>query len=109
MNAPRIAIVTGASRGIGAAIAQRLARDGATVVVNYSGSADDAAKVVNAVVSSGGNAVAIRADVSKPADVRALFEEVERRFGGGFVPAAESDYESALQMVRSSTGAAAGN
>lgn len=82
MNVPKIAIVTGASRGIGAAIAQRLARDGAAVVVNYSGSADDAAKVVNAVVSSGGNAVAVRADVSDPEEVRAMFEEVERRFGG---------------------------
>jgi 3-oxoacyl-[acyl-carrier protein] reductase len=82
MNVPKIAIVTGASRGIGAAIAQRLARDGATVVVNYAGSAEAAAKVVNAIVRSGGNAVAIQADVSKPAEVQALFEEVERRFGG---------------------------
>ncbi|HEY4079699.1 MAG TPA: SDR family oxidoreductase [Burkholderiaceae bacterium] len=81
-NNTQVAIVTGASRGIGAAIAQRLSRDGMAVVVNYAGNAEEAAKVVDAITASGGQAIAVKADVSKSAEVRALFEETERRFGG---------------------------
>ena len=78
----QVAIVTGASRGIGAAIAGRLARDGMAVVVNYAGNAEEAAKVVDMITAAGGQAIAVKADVSKPAEVRALFEEGERQFGG---------------------------
>ena len=81
-NIKQVAIITGASRGIGAAIAQRLARDGTAVVVNYAGNAEEAAKVVDGITAAGGQAIAIKADVSKSAEVRALFEETERRFGG---------------------------
>jgi 3-oxoacyl-[acyl-carrier protein] reductase len=77
----KVAIVTGASRGIGAAIAERLARDGASVVVNYVDSADKAAAVVRRIEGSGGQAAAIRADVGKAAEVQRLFDESGKRFG----------------------------
>ncbi|MFJ5957914.1 SDR family oxidoreductase [Paenarthrobacter sp. NPDC092416] len=72
--APGIAIVTGASRGIGAAVAQAAARSGYGVVVNYSADADGAGAVVAEIMAEGGTAVAVRADVSQPADVVCLFE-----------------------------------
>jgi 3-oxoacyl-[acyl-carrier protein] reductase len=77
----KVAIVTGASRGIGRGIAERLARDGARVVVNYTRSADEAKKVVAGIEANGGKAVAVQADVSKVADVRRLFREAEKAFG----------------------------
>jgi 3-oxoacyl-[acyl-carrier protein] reductase len=78
----KIAIVTGGSRGIGAAIATRLAADGAAVAVNYATHGAEANNVVQAIVQGGGKAIAIRADVSKIEDVRRLFEEVNERFDG---------------------------
>ena len=68
----KVAIVTGASAGIGRAIAERLAQEGASVVVNYGKSADKAKAVVVGIASKGGKAVEVQADVSKIADVRRL-------------------------------------
>lgn len=76
-----VAIVTGASNGIGRGIAERLAQDGATVVVNYAKSADKAKQVVAGIEAKGGQAVAIQADVSKVADVRRLVKDAVKQFG----------------------------
>ncbi len=75
-------IVTGSSKGIGAAVAQRLAADGLAVVINYSSGAEAADALVSKIEAAGGTAVAIKADVSDPAAVAALFEQTEQSFGG---------------------------
>jgi len=74
-------IVTGASKGIGAAIAEKLAADGAAVIVNFSTSAREAETVVANILKRGGRAVAVRADVSKRADTKKLFETAVREYG----------------------------
>ena len=80
MTSPtRVALVTGASRGIGAATASVLAERGFRVVVNYRSSAEEADDVVRAVTAAGGQAVAIRADVTDAGDVVAMVDETERR------------------------------
>jgi len=84
MNEPSrpVAIVTGSSRGIGAAIAERLARGGHAVVINYAGRRQDADAIVERIAASGGDAVALQADIADPDAVQRLFDAAEARFGG---------------------------
>jgi 3-oxoacyl-[acyl-carrier protein] reductase len=77
----KITVVTGASKGIGAGIAKRLAAEGASVAVNYGSSADDANRVVDEIVRAGGKAVAIGGSVTNEADVTRLFDQVRQAFG----------------------------
>jgi 3-oxoacyl-[acyl-carrier protein] reductase len=77
----KVAIVTGASKGIGAAIAKGLGAAGAAVVVNYASSRDGADRVVAEITGKGGRAIAVQGDVGKADDVRRLFEETQRAFG----------------------------
>jgi 3-oxoacyl-[acyl-carrier protein] reductase len=77
----KVAVVSGASKGIGAAIAKQLANDGASVVVNYAASGKDADAVVGAIKAGGGKAKAVRADVSKPVESRQLIDSAVSEFG----------------------------
>jgi 3-oxoacyl-[acyl-carrier protein] reductase len=79
--ANKVAVVTGASKGIGAGIAKGLAAEGASVVVNYSSSKEGAEKVVAEIVKNGGKAVAVQGDVAKADDVKRIFAETKKAFG----------------------------
>ena len=81
----KVAIVTGASRGIGAAISRRLATDGFDVIINYAGSADAAESLAIEIEKAGGRALAVKADVSDPVAVKTMFDTAEREFGGADV------------------------
>src|ERR1700710_1842756 len=78
----KVAIVTGASRGIGASVAERLARDGFTVVINYSADAKSAEALARKIEGRGGRALTAKADVSDPNAVRGMFDAAETAFGG---------------------------
>jgi 3-oxoacyl-[acyl-carrier protein] reductase len=79
--AGKVAVVTGASKGIGAGIAKGLAAEGATVVVNYSSSKEGADRVVAEITGKGGKAIAVQGDVAKTADVERIFAETKKAFG----------------------------
>jgi 3-oxoacyl-[acyl-carrier protein] reductase len=79
--AGKVAVVTGASKGIGASIALHLAAEGAAVVVNYSTSKEGADRVVGEIVRQGGKAVAVQANIAKPADIERLFSDTKKSFG----------------------------
>jgi 3-oxoacyl-[acyl-carrier protein] reductase len=81
-NNGNVALITGASRGIGAEIAKRLARDGFKIVVNYAGRVDAAEEVANEIRAGGGEAIVVQADVGDSAAVAALFDEATAAFGG---------------------------
>ena len=79
--ANKVAVVTGASKGIGAGIAKGLAAEGAAVVVNYASSKEGADKVVAEIKAKGGKAIAVQGDVAKAADVKRIFDETKKAFG----------------------------
>jgi 3-oxoacyl-[acyl-carrier protein] reductase len=76
----KVAVVTGASKGIGASIAKHLADEGAAVVVNYASSKEGADRVVGEITRQGGRAIAVQADMSKPADIKRLFAETKKAY-----------------------------
>ncbi len=77
----KVALITGASRGIGQAVAERLAQDGFAVVINYTKSADQAQQLVRVLAQQGSRTLAVQGDVSRQADVAALFERAMAEFG----------------------------
>src|ERR1700758_4357855 len=77
----KVAVVTGASKGIGAGIAKALAAEGASVVVNYSSSKEGADRVVDEIAKRNGRAIAIQGDVARPGDIERVFAEIQRAFG----------------------------
>lgn len=101
----KVAIVTGASKGIGAAIAKRFAAEGAKVIVNYASSKEGADKVVKEITSNGGIALAVQADVSNEADVMRLFDKTERAFGTLDILVNNAVFQQFLPIEQASAGA----
>jgi 3-oxoacyl-[acyl-carrier protein] reductase len=101
----KVAIVTGASKGIGAAIATHFAAEGAKVVVNYATSQAGADQVVNAIVAAGGTAIAVQADVSNEVDVRRLFAETQAAFGTLDILVNNAVFQQYLPLDQASTAA----
>ncbi len=99
----KVAIVTGASKGIGAAIAKHFAAAGAKVVVNYATSKEGADKVVKAIIDNGGTAISVQADVSKEADVIRLFEEANKAFGTLDILVNNAVYQQFLPIEQATT------
>ncbi|MET7458201.1 SDR family oxidoreductase [Streptomyces sp. NPDC005574] len=95
----KVAVVTGASRGIGQAVAIRLGRLGADVVVNYSRDASGAAATVAAIEAEGSRAIDVRADVSKPDEIEALLDTARSRFGGLDIVVANAGLDEGLGPV----------
>jgi 3-oxoacyl-[acyl-carrier protein] reductase len=95
----KTALVTGGSRGIGRAVGEKLAAEGATIVINYARNEQLAQEVVKAISAKGGKAIAIRADVSKPAEVRRLFSEAERAVGGLDIVVANAGVHIAKPLI----------
>lgn len=95
----KVAVVTGASRGIGRAVAERLAREGAAVVVNYASSADEAGAVIDTIESLGGKALPVQADIGRLEDIRRLFHETVGHFGRLDVLVANAGYASFKPLV----------
>src|SRR5947209_13351481 len=79
--AGKVAVVTGASKGIGAGIAKALAEEGAAVVVNYASSKEGAERVVSEIARKGGKAIAVQGDIAKASDVQHIFAEAKKAFG----------------------------
>ena len=97
----KVAIVTGASRRIGRGIAERLAKDGASVVVNYTKNAEEAKKkVVTGIEAKGGTAMAVQADTSRVADVRRLFQETQNAYGRLDILINNRSWELCMQLAR---------
>jgi len=101
----KVAIVTGSSRGIGRAIAERLAQDGAAVVINYVRGEQAAQEVVTAIRGRGGRAVAVRADVARTAEVHRLFDEARAAFGAPDIVVANAGVAVINPLSQSTEGA----
>jgi 3-oxoacyl-[acyl-carrier protein] reductase len=101
----KVAIITGASKGIGTAIAKHFAHGGAKVIVNYATSKEGADKVVKAITDNGGTAIAVQADVSKEADVARLFEETKKAFGTLDILVNNAVYQQFLPIEQASAAA----
>ena len=101
----KVAVVTGASKGIGASIAKHFAAAGAKVVVNYASSREAADKTVKEIIDKGGLAIAVQADVSKEADVNRLFEETKTAFGSLDILVNNAVYQAYLPIEQVSLSA----